>query len=126
MQTKLGYACTHEDLIAVYYYLHGYFVLSWFFCEDGKIGKLLDALTASTVEFLLLTSMICSVQEFETREQQVKETEEYVVQERARLNDFESALKLREETLEEQKIELVSFFTSMIKTCFAIPCKSHS
>lgn len=87
---------------------------------------MLDALTASTVEFLLLTSMICSVQEFETREQQVKETEEYVVQERARLNDFESALKLREETLEEQKIELVSFFTSMIKTCFAILCKSHS
>lgn len=62
----------------------------------------------------MLISKTCSVQEFETREQQVKETEEYVVQERARLNDFESALKLREETLEEQKIELVSFFTSMI------------
>ena len=51
-----------------------------------------------------------SVQDFESREQQVRETEEYVLQERARLNDFESALKLREETLEEQKIELVSLF----------------
>jgi len=56
-----------------------------------------------------LISKTWSVQEFETRELQVKETEEYVVQERARLNDFESALKLREETLEEQQIELVSF-----------------
>ena len=51
-----------------------------------------------------------SVQDFESREQQVRETEEYVVQERARLNDFKSALKLKEEILEEQKIELVSFF----------------
>lgn len=55
---------------------------------------------------------MCSVQEFETRELQVKETEEYVGQERARLNDFEYSLKLREVTLEEQKIELVSFLTS--------------
>lgn len=60
--------------------------------------------------------LICntrSVQDFESREHQVRGTEEYVVQERARLNDFESALKLREETLEEQKIELVNFYPSI-------------
>lgn len=69
---------------------------------------------------------MCSVQEFETRELQVKETEEYVGQERARLNDFEYSLKLREVTLEEQKIELVSFLTSQFQEMYAIPRTSYS
>lgn len=42
----------------------------------------------------------------------MKETKEYVEQERARLDDYESALKFQETTLEEQKMELVSFLTS--------------
>jgi hypothetical protein len=62
-----------------------------------------------------------SVQDFESREQQVRETEEYVVQERARLNDFESALNLKEEILEEQKIELVSFFPVVESSSVFLP-----
>lgn len=58
-------------------------------------------------------------QDLDSREQQVRETEEYVVHERARLNDFESALRLREETLEEQKIELVSFLPFSVKRLVA-------
>lgn len=56
-------------------------------------------------EFLVGSFLL---QVLEQREQQAKETEEYAVQERERLNDFEAALKIREESLSEQKLELVS------------------
>lgn len=48
------------------------------------------------------------LQVIEQHEQQVKETEDYVVYERERLHAFEEGLKVREEALEGQKQELVS------------------
>lgn len=56
-------------------------------------------------EFLVRSFLL---QVLEQREQQEKEIKEYAAQERKRLNDFEAALTIREESLSEQKLELVS------------------
>ena len=56
-------------------------------------------------EFLVRLFLL---QVLEQREQEEKEIKEYAAQERKRLNDFEAALKIREESLSEQKLELVS------------------
>lgn len=50
---------------------------------------------------------------FEQHEKQVKETEEYITQERERLKAFEADLKMQQEMMEDLRLELVSKFFEM-------------
>lgn len=50
---------------------------------------------------------------FEQHEKQVKETEEYITQERERLKAFEADLKMQQDMMEDLRLELVSKFLEM-------------
>lgn len=52
--------------------------------------------------------VISLLQVFEQHEKQVKETEEYITQERERLKAFEADLKMQQEMMEDLRLELVS------------------
>jgi hypothetical protein len=53
------------------------------------------------------------LQVFEQHEKQVKETEEYITQERERLKAFEADLKMQQDMMEDLRLELVSKFLEM-------------
>lgn len=53
------------------------------------------------------------LQVFEQHEKQVKETEEYITQERERLKAFEADLKMQQDNMEDLRLELVSKFLEM-------------
>lgn len=53
-------------------------------------------------------------QVFEQHEKQVKETEEYITQERERLKAFEADLKMQQDNMEDLRLELVSKFLGCV------------
>lgn len=53
------------------------------------------------------------LQVFEQHEKQVKETEEYITQERERLKAFEADLKMQQDMMDDLRLELVSKFLEM-------------